>query len=139
MSTYDEYAKVEIKDNGLFKVTNRHTAMRHRLSMGTIVSDPMIKVKYEKGNYIGTVEEIFISQLKEGSTFWFAGRNLELIRVKEMTAHVKNSKKKTGSIPRWGGGKASFASLLSNKMRGKIEEAALGKFVGRRCNALNLY
>ncbi len=136
LSAYDEYAKVEIMEDGLFKVNNRRTAMRHRLSMGTIVSDPMIKVKYERGSYIGTVEEIFISQLKEGSTFWFAGRNLELIRVKDMTAYVKNSKKKTGPIPRWGGGKASFTSLLSDKMRMKIEEAALGQFQGPEMKCL---
>ena len=136
LSAYDEYAKVEIQEDGLFKVTNRRTAMRHRLSMGTIVSDPMIKVKYERGSYIGTVEEIFISGIKEGGTFWFAGRNLELIRVKDMTAYVKNSKKKTGPIPRWGGGKASFTSLLSNKMRNKLEEAANGIYNGPEMQCL---
>jgi ATP-dependent Lhr-like helicase len=104
--------------------------------MGTIVSDPMIKVKYERGSYIGSVEEIFISQLKEGSTFWFAGRNLELIRIKDMTAFVKNSRKKTGPIPRWGGGKASFTSLLSNKMRTKIEEASLSIYKGPEMSCL---
>lgn len=136
LSAYDEYAKVEIEPDGRYKVNNRRTAMRHRLSMGTIVSDPMIKVKYVKGSYIGTVEETFIAQLKEGDTFWFAGRNLQLIRVKDMVAQVRNSNKKTGPIPRWGGGKASFTSLLSNKMRGKIEEAALGQFNGPEMNCL---
>ncbi|MFT6972047.1 MAG: ATP-dependent Lhr-like helicase, partial [Roseivirga sp.] len=78
LSAYDEYAKVEIEADGKFKVNNRRTAMRHRLSMGTIVSDPAIKVKYVTGGFIGTVEETFIAKLNVGDAFWFAGRNLEL-------------------------------------------------------------
>ena len=130
LSAYDEYAKVEIEADGKYVVKDRRTAMRHRLSMGTIVSDPSIKVRYAGGKYIGTVEEYFISHLNIGDTFWFAGRNLELVRLKDMTATVRNSKKKTGPIPRWGGGKASFTSLLSDAMRQKIEDAANGLFEG---------
>lgn len=136
LSAYDEFAKVEIEPDGRYKVKSRKTAMRHRLSMGTIVSDPMIKVKYQQGGYIGTVEEIFIAGLKPGDTFWFAGRNLELIRVKDMTAQVKKSNRKTGPIPRWGGGKASFTSLLSKGLRNKLEEAADGIYKGPEMNTL---
>ncbi|NVK83978.1 MAG: ligase-associated DNA damage response DEXH box helicase [Cytophagia bacterium] len=130
LSAYDEYAKVEIMTDGLWKVTNRRTAMRHRLSMGTIVGDPVVKVQYTSGTYIGTVEESFIAQLNEGDTFWFAGKNLALVRFKDMTAQVRNSKKKTGPIPRWGGGKASFTSLLSDQLRRKIHDASDGTFKG---------
>lgn len=136
LSAYDEYAKVEIEPDGKYKVNNRRTAMRHRMSMGTIVSDPMVKVKYQTGGYIGTVEEIFIAGLKPGQTFWFAGRSLELIRVKDMTAQVKKSKRKTGPIPRWGGGKASFTSLLSHGLRRKLEDAANGVYKGPEMNAI---
>jgi ATP-dependent Lhr-like helicase len=130
LSAYDEFAKVEIMNDGLWKVNNRKTAMRHRLSMGTIVGDPVVKVKYTSGTYIGTVEESFIAQLKEGDTFWFAGKNLALVRFKDLTAQVRNSKKKTGPIPRWGGGKASFTSLLSGQLRRKIHDASISKFEG---------
>lgn len=136
LSAYDEFAKVEIEPDGRYKVKSRKTAMRHRLSMGTIVSDPMVKVRYTTGGYIGTVEEIFIAGLKPGDTFWFAGRNLELVRVKDMTAQVKKSRKKTGRIPRWGGGKASFTSLLSVGLRNKLEEAANGIYKGPEMRAL---
>ncbi|MFY0592343.1 MAG: ligase-associated DNA damage response DEXH box helicase [Roseivirga sp.] len=130
LSAYDEYSKVDIEPDGLYKVNSRKIAMRHRMSMGTIVSDPMVKVKYQTGGYIGTVEELFIAGLRPGDTFWFAGRSLELIRVKDMTAQVRKSKRKTGPIPRWGGGKASFTSLLSHGLRSKLEEAANGKYKG---------
>jgi ATP-dependent Lhr-like helicase len=136
LSAYDEFAKVEIMPDGLYKVSDRRTAMRHRLSMGTIVGDPVVKVKYLSGAYIGTVEESFISSLKIGDTFWFAGINLELVRFKDLTAHVRKSKKKTGPIPRWGGGKASFTSLLSNQLRKKIHDASVGKFEGPEMNCI---
>ncbi|OEK04969.1 ligase-associated DNA damage response DEXH box helicase [Roseivirga misakiensis] len=136
LSAYDEYSKVEIAPDGQYKVSSRKTAMRHRMSMGTIVSDPMVKVKYQTGSYIGTVEELFIAGLRPGDTFWFAGRSLELIRVKDMTAQVRKSKRKTGPIPRWGGGKASFTSLLSHGLRIKLEDAALGKYVGKEMETI---
>ncbi|MFT7269689.1 MAG: ATP-dependent Lhr-like helicase [Candidatus Endobugula sp.] len=130
LSAYDEYAKVEIEADGKFKVNNRRTAMRHRLSMGTIVSDPAIKVKYVTGGFIGTVEETFIAKLNVGDAFWFAGRNLELVRFKDMIAQVKKSKKKNSLVPSWGGGRASFSSLISDKIRKKLGEAADGKLNG---------
>jgi ATP-dependent Lhr-like helicase len=130
LSAYDEYAKVEIEADGKFKVNNRRTAMRHRLSMGTIVSDPAIKVKYVTGGFIGTVEETFIAKLNVGDAFWFAGRNLELVRFKDMIAQVKKSKKKNSLVPSWGGGRASFSSLISDKIRKKLGEASDGKFNG---------
>ncbi len=136
LSAYDEYAKVVIEPDGKYVVNNRRIAMRHRLSMGTIVSDPMVKVRYQTGGYIGTVEEVFIAQLNIGDTFWFAGRNLELVRIKDMTAQVRKSKRKTGPIPRWGGGKASFTSLLSDGIRNKIDEAAMGKYQGPEMKTL---
>jgi ATP-dependent Lhr-like helicase len=130
LSAYDEYAKVKIEADGKFKVNNRKTAMRHRLSMGTIVSDPAIKVKYVTGGFIGTVEESFIAKLNPGDSFWFAGRNLELVRIKDMMAQVKKSTKKNSVVPSWGGGRASFSSLISYKIRKKLQDAAQGKFDG---------
>jgi ATP-dependent Lhr-like helicase len=130
LSAYDEYAKVEIEADGKFKVNNRRTAMRHRLSMGTIVSDPAIKVKYVTGGFIGTVEETFIAKLNVGDAFWFAGRNLELVRFKDMIAQVKKSTKKNSLVPSWGGGRASFSSLISDKIRRKLGEASIGKLIG---------
>ena len=99
LDAYEEFKKVEILDDGTYKVLSRRTAMRHRLSIGAIVSDSMLKVKFQSGGYLGSIEEWFISRLSPGDTFWFAGRPLELIRIKEMTVQVKISKKKKGLTP----------------------------------------
>ena len=123
LHAYDEYRKVVV-ENGIYKVENKTIARRHRLSIGTIVSDVSLQIKYLKGGRIGTVEEWFIAQLKPGDVFWFAGRSLELVRVKEMTALVRRSKKKTGKIPAWMGGRIPLSSQLAHMLRLKIDELA---------------
>ncbi|THD69060.1 ligase-associated DNA damage response DEXH box helicase [Robertkochia marina] len=117
---YDEYRKVEVMEDGLFKVNNRGVAMRHRLSIGTIVSDAMLTVKYMKGGYLGQIEEWFISKLQPGDVFTFAGRNLELFRIKQMQVLVKRSKKKTAKVPSWMGGRMSFSSQMSDLLRSEL-------------------
>ncbi|MDC6350331.1 ligase-associated DNA damage response DEXH box helicase [Zeaxanthinibacter sp. PT1] len=116
LKSYDEYKKVEVED-GIFKVTNRGVAMRHRLQIGTIVSDAQISVKYQKGGYIGTIEESFISKLKPGDVFTFAGRTLEFLRVKEMQAMVRNSRSKSTKTPSWMGGRLTLTSQMSELLR----------------------
>ena len=45
LQAYDEYKRVDILENGLFKVNSRKTAMRHRVQIGTIVSDALCTIK----------------------------------------------------------------------------------------------
>ncbi|MGV3508235.1 MAG: ligase-associated DNA damage response DEXH box helicase [Sphingobacteriaceae bacterium] len=123
LSAYDEYLKVEI-ENGLYKVNSRRVAMRHRLTMGTIVGDVSMRIKFLTGGYLGSIEEDFIARLKIGDAFWFAGRSLELVKVKDMTAFVKKSPKRNGRIPSWMGGRIPLSSQLSAMFRKKLDEVA---------------
>jgi len=109
-------------EEGIYRVNNRRTAMRHRMQIGTITSDASLNVKYVSGGRIGSIEEWFIAQLKPGDTFWFAGRSLELVRIKDMTVQVRRSKKKKGKIPTWLGGKMPLSSQLSAFLRTKMDE-----------------
>jgi ATP-dependent Lhr-like helicase len=118
---YDEYKKVDILDDGLYKITSRRTAMRHRLHIGTIVSDAMLKVKFFSGGYIGVIEEWFISRLDPGDSFTIAGRNLELVMIKDMTVLVKKSTSKKSIIPSWMGGRMSLSSNLGKKLRQSLD------------------
>jgi ATP-dependent Lhr-like helicase len=135
LSQYDEYLKVELED-GMYKVHNRRTAMQHRLSMGTITSSVSIRIKFMSGGSLGNVEESFITKLKIGDNFWFAGRSLELVKVKEMTAFVKKSNKTKGVIPSWAGGRMPLSSQLSAVFREKLDEIALGVEEGEEVTAL---
>ncbi|MEM9831485.1 MAG: ligase-associated DNA damage response DEXH box helicase [Bacteroidota bacterium] len=127
LGQYDEFSRVDIEDM-VYKVISRRTALRHRLSVGTIVSDPVLKVKYVGGGYIGTIEESFISRLNKGDNFWFAGRNLKLERIKEMTVLVRKARGKDGVIPRWGGGRMPLSSQLSRLIRRKLDHYLQGDY-----------
>ncbi|MGC4057370.1 MAG: helicase-related protein [Chitinophagaceae bacterium] len=121
LTNYDEFHKV-VKEDGLYRVTSKRVAMRHRMSIGTIVSDNMMQVKFLSGGRIGLYYEWFIARLKPGDSFWFAGRNLELVRIKDMTAFVRKSNAKKGVFPSWEGGKMPLSSHLTETIRNKIDQ-----------------
>jgi len=125
LKSYDEYKKVEVEEDGRFKVNSRTVAMRHRFQIGTIVGDASLSVRYQKGGYIGTIEESFISKLTPGDVFTFAGRNLEFIRIKDMSAQVRNSSKRSNKIPSWMGGRLSFSAKMSELLRQELYTAQL--------------
>lgn len=122
LQQYDEYKKVEIID-GRYRILSRRMAMRHRLHIGTIVSDAMLKVKFFSGGYIGVIEEYFISRLEPGDVFTLAGRNLELVMIKDMTVLVKKSTAKKSNIPSWVGGRMPLSANLGKKLRESFNEA----------------
>ncbi len=123
LQQYDDFKKIEIID-GLYKINNRRVAMRHRMHIGTIVSDPMMKVKFMSGGYIGVIEEWFISRLDPGDVFTLAGRNLEFVMIKDMTVLVRKSNSKKSMVPSWQGGRMPLSANLGFMLRQKFEEAA---------------
>lgn len=123
LTAYNEYRKV-IVENGIYKVENKRIAQKHRLSIGTIVGDNLLYVKFVTGKYLGTIEEYFISRLNTGDVFWFAGKSLELVRIKEMEVHVRKTNKKSGKVPSWQGGRMPLSSQMSEMIRVKIDQSA---------------
>ena len=117
LQQYDEYKKVEVTDNGLYLMKSRRLAMRHRMHIGTIVSDAMLKVKLLSGGFIGVIEEWFISRLDPGEVFTLAGRNLELVMIKDMTVMVRKSSAKKSIVPSWMGGRMSLTVNLGHILR----------------------
>ncbi len=116
LGSYDEYRKVVVED-GLYRITDRKLAMRHRMSIGTIVSDAMIRVKFMKGGYIGSIEESFIARLQKGDVFSLAGRTVEYIMIKDMDVLVKKSTSKKVIVPSWNGGRMPLSADLGEVLR----------------------
>ncbi len=121
LNQYDEYKKVEILDNGLYKINNRTIAMRHRMHIGTIVSDAMLKVKFISGGFIGVIEEYFISKLEPSDCFTLAGRNLELVMIKDMAVLVRKSTSKKTIVPSWMGGRMSLSNNMGKRLRDSFD------------------
>jgi ATP-dependent Lhr-like helicase len=122
LQQYDEFKKVQVID-GLYRITSRRIAMRHRLHIGTIVSESMMRVKFMTGGYVGVIEESFIARLEPGDVFTLAGRQLELVMIKEMTALVKKSNAKKSIIPSWEGGRMPLSANLGRKLRETFNQA----------------
>ncbi len=125
LKNYEEYHKVIIED-GIYKVKQRRIAMLHRMNIGVIVSDAMLKVKFVSGGYIGMIEEYFITRLKPDDKFILAGRVLEISHIKEMTVYVRNSKGKA-IIPSYLGGRLPLTSHLSHFLRLKLSDSLQAK------------
>ncbi|MEJ7589717.1 MAG: helicase-related protein, partial [Ferruginibacter sp.] len=123
LQQYDEYKKIEIID-GVYRIGNRRMAMRHRMHIGTIVSDAMLKVKFLSGGYIGVIEEFFISRLQQGDVFTLAGRNLEFVMIRDMTVLVRKSTNKKSIVPSWQGGRMSLTANLGQKLREVLAPAS---------------
>lgn len=116
LQQYDEFKKLENID-GKYRIMSRRMAMRHRLHIGTIVSESMLKVKFFTGGYIGVIEEYFVSRMEPGEVFTLAGRNLELVMIKDMTVLVKKSNAKKSKVPSWQGGRMPLSANLGKKLR----------------------
>jgi ATP-dependent Lhr-like helicase len=136
LSHYEDFKRLEENDDGTLQVTNLHTARRHRMSIGTIVSEVAVQVRYMTGKNIGTVEEGFISKIKPGDRFLLAGRLLEFVHLRDSIAWVKKSKGTPTTVPRWVGGRMPLSSQLSQGIREQIEAASDGVFEGVEMKAV---
>ena len=123
LQQYDEFKKVIVDETGLYRITSRRIAMRHRLHIGTIVSDAMLKVRFVSGGYVGVIEEYFISRLSPGDVFTLAGRNLEFVMIKDMNVLVRKSNAKKALVPSWNGGRMPLSANLGVMLRRKFHEA----------------
>ena len=117
LAGYPEYHKLVRDGDGIYRVESRRVARLHRLSIGTITADGSVQVRYLKGARLGTVEEGFLARLRPGDRFLFAGRHLQLVRVRDMTAYVRQASSRQGGVPRWMGGRLPLSGELSDAMR----------------------
>jgi len=84
----------------------------------------MLKVRFTSGGYVGVIEEYFISRLEPGDVFTLAGRNLEFVMIKDMTALVRKSNAKKSRVPSWNGGRMPLSANLGMMLRRKLDEAS---------------
>jgi ATP-dependent Lhr-like helicase len=136
LTVYPEYQRVLPDEEGVYRVPNVALGRRHRMGIGTIVSDSSVQVKYMSGGRIGSVEESFVGRMKAGDCFIFGGRVLEFVRLHEMTAFVKKATGKKGAVSRWMGAKMPLSSELAHAALEQLRLAAGGKFIGPEMEAL---
>jgi ATP-dependent Lhr-like helicase len=135
LTVYPEYARL-VDIGGLMKVASRAIATRHRMNIGTIVADDAVKVAYPNGRVLGSIEESFVARLNIGDRFVFAGKVLELKKLREMTATVEKARSVVGAVPRWNGGKMPLSTQLAAAVQERLRRAAGGDFAGPEMQAV---
>jgi len=135
LAAYPEYRRV-VEEDGLYTVPDAGIARRHRMSIGTITSDAAVAVQYVGGGRLGTVEESFVARLHPGERFIFAGKTVELVTVRDATAWVRRVRGRSGTVPRWMGGRMPLSTRLAAAVRRELEEARHGRFEGPEMRAV---
>ncbi|MEO7100476.1 MAG: ligase-associated DNA damage response DEXH box helicase [Luteolibacter sp.] len=122
LAAYPRYRKAHLID-GRYTVDDKRLILQHRLSIGTISSDPAIYIRFANGRTLGTVEESFIAGIRIGGNLVFAGRHLTLVRLHQRTATVKPAGKTTkGRIAIWGGAKMSLSTELTHAIALRLSQ-----------------
>lgn len=134
LTAYPQYRKVVARD-GILKVEDQTLARRHRMSVGTITADSMMRVAFLSGGNVGQVEESFVAKLSVGDSFLFGGRKLTLTKVKDMTAFVKAGGKGQ-TTPRYAGGKMPLSSALADSLLDLFGRIADGELPNAEAAAL---
>jgi ATP-dependent Lhr-like helicase len=127
LGAYPRYRKLRRVGQGREErlvVSEPAIARLHRLNIGTITADRAVTVRVVRGAVLGHVEESFIGRLKPGDVFFFAGRQLEFVRLREMTAQVRATNRKSQAVPAWAGGQMALSDLLSHHLRQEVHRAA---------------
>lgn len=124
LHAYPDFHRLAPDADGRWHVTSPRLARRHRANIGTIVSEASMQVQFVGGAKLGQVEEGFIARLKPGDAFLFAGRMLELVRVRDMTAWVRRASTSRGAVARWSGGSMPLSTCLAEALLEEFEAIA---------------
>ena len=134
---YPQYHRVVV-EAGRYRMTDRRLSRQHRMSIGTISSDTTMRVQWLAGGKLGSIEESFIARLDKGDRFLFAGRLVELVQVRDMTAYVKRAKPGKKTVPRWQGGRMPLSTELADSMLEVLAAFAAGEQVAPELTAVRL-
>ena len=129
LRSYEKYAKLKRRADGLWRLTHPLIAQQYRLNMGTIVEAEMLKVRIASvkrrlgkrvvtgGRSLGELEEWFLSQLSIGDTFLFAGEVLRFEGLDEFGALATRAGGSDPMIPSYQGGKFPLSTYLADRVR----------------------
>lgn len=125
LHAYADYHKISRDDSGQFRIASARLGHVHRMNIGTIQSDAQLQVKFLRGKTLGMIEEGFISRMKKGDRFVYAGRTLELFRVEDDRVLVRLSEKSSRAITKWPGSRLPISESLSAEIRALLSDRNL--------------
>lgn len=126
LSAYPSYHRLK-EFKGKYLIHDKKMIQQHMMNVGTITSDPSIKIAYSRGGNLGSVEESFVGRLKKGDVFVFAGKTLEYVLLKDLTLFVRQASSKAGITAIWGGARLPLSSLLTSHLKETFELIEQGR------------
>jgi len=132
LKSYERFARVKQDKAGRWRVTNPKVRQSYRLNVGTIVEEPMLKVKLVRGRgrssgstgaiarggrMLGQIEEYFIEGLVPGDTFVFGGEVVRYEALMEDEVYVSRSNDANAKVPSYAGGKFPLSTYLAERVR----------------------
>jgi ATP-dependent Lhr-like helicase len=128
LKTYDHFRRIVQGRDGLWRVRNPQTALRHRLNTGAIVAAATLNIRLAgkrwAGRKVGEAEEWYFEQLTPGDTFLFGGRVWRFEAISGMDVLVTRSSATDPKIPSWGGSKFPLSTYLARRVRRLIHDEA---------------
>ncbi|MET4575518.1 ligase-associated DNA damage response DEXH box helicase [Ottowia thiooxydans] len=124
LAAYPQYERLKRGADNRYEPANQVVTRRHRMSIGTIVTQSAFSVRYLRGARVGSIEEAFIARLQPGDIFNFAGRSLEFVRVEGTTAWVRRSSSIGTHTPSWAGTLLTMSLRVGERMQVLLAEAA---------------
>jgi ATP-dependent Lhr-like helicase len=126
LSAYERYRKLFRDSEGKIHVRSERVARQHRMNIGTIVEEPLLKVRYtgRGGGMLGEVEEYFVNMLTPGDTFIFAGKLLRFVRLRETVCEVADGGSGEPKVPAYAGGRMPMTTNLADRVRGMLQDSS---------------
>jgi ATP-dependent Lhr-like helicase len=132
LKTYERFARIKQDKQSRWRVANPKVRQSYRLNVGTIVEEPMLKVKLVRsrgrgagstgpisrgGRMLGEIEEYFIEGLVVGDTFVFGGEIVRYEALVEDQVYVSRANDKDAKVPSYMGGKFPLSTYLAERVR----------------------
>ncbi len=129
---YERFARIRQDKTGRWRVANPKVRQSYWLNVGTIVEEPMLKVKLVRGRgrgggstgaiarggrTLGQIEEYFIEGLVPGDTFVFGGEVVRYEALMEDEVYVTRTNDANAKVPSYMGGKFPLSTYLAERVR----------------------
>jgi ATP-dependent Lhr-like helicase len=128
LAAYDRYRKLFRDAEGRIHVRSARVALQYRMNIGTIVEQPLVKVRLTNGRrfgpMLGEIEEYFVSMLRPGDTFMFAGRLLRFLRLHETVVEAAEGGTGEPMVPAYAGARMPLTTNLADRVRGMLQDPA---------------
>ncbi|MGV7214116.1 ligase-associated DNA damage response DEXH box helicase [Bradyrhizobium sp. UFLA05-112] len=137
LKTYERFARIKRDKQGRWRVANPKVRQSYRLNVGTIVEEPMLKVRLVRsrstgsgstgaiargGRVLGEIEEYFIEGLSPGDTFVFGGEVVRYEALAEDQAYVSRAHDADPKVPSYMGGKFPLSTYLAERVRRLLDD-----------------